>query len=58
MKIILCPYMGSVSYMDTDRTFRTFRFETIAESGCSSELYQKLRYAHEKIRQLIEKLSH
>jgi len=49
--------MQSVTLLDVDKNFRTFPFTTIAEHGCSNELYQKLRYAHEKIVKLIENLS-
>lgn len=55
MKIILCPHMGALSYMDTDKSFRTFTFATLAKK-CPNELYQKIRYAHEKLKKLIEKL--
>lgn len=57
MKIILCPRMGSVTYIDNDKRFRTYRFTTIGEVGITKELYQKLRYAHEKLQKLLEKLS-
>lgn len=53
-KIILCPHMSAVSYMDNERNFRTFKFSTIAQYGCSTELYQRLRYAHEKLKKLME----
>lgn len=56
MKIILCPHMGALSYMDTEKNFRTFKFETLAKR-CPNELYHKIRYAHEKLKKLIEKLS-
>lgn len=54
IKIILCPRMGAVTYIDNN--FRTYKFSTIAKLGCSNELYQKLRYAHEKLKKLLEKL--
>lgn len=49
--------MSAVTYMDNDKNFRTFRFSTITEHGCSKDLYQKIRYAQEKLKKLIEKLS-
>ncbi|XP_055376823.1 serine/threonine-protein kinase polo [Condylostylus longicornis] len=57
VKIILCPRMSAVTYMDSEKHFRTYRFSTITEHGCSKDLYQKIRYAHEKLKVLIEKLS-
>lgn len=56
-KIVLCPLMQAVTLLDVDKNFRTYPFSTIAEHGCSNDLYQKLRYAHEKLAKLIEKLS-
>lgn len=57
VKIILCPRMSAVTYIDNERKIRTYRFATIGQAGVSSDLYQKLRYAHEKIKKLLEKLS-
>uniref|UniRef100_A0A182Y5D6 polo kinase n=1 Tax=Anopheles stephensi TaxID=30069 RepID=A0A182Y5D6_ANOST len=56
-KIILCPLMRAVTLMDNNKNFRTYRFQTIIEQGCSNDLYTKIRYAHEKIKKLLEKLS-
>jgi polo-like kinase 1 len=49
--------MQAVTLMDNEKNFRTYRFATIAEHGLSNDLYQKLRYAHEKLVKLIEKIS-
>lgn len=57
MKIILCPKMGAVTYIDADRQFRTYRFTTLSATGMGNDLYQKLRYAHEKVKKLLEKLA-
>lgn len=57
IKIILCPKMAAVTCIDTQRQFRTYRFSTLSETGIGSDLYQKLRYAHEKLKKLLEKLS-
>lgn len=56
-KIILCPLMRAVTLMDNNKNFRTYRFSTIQDQGCSSDLYQKIRYAHEKLKKLLEKLA-
>ncbi|CAG9858937.1 unnamed protein product [Phyllotreta striolata] len=52
-KIIMCPLMAAVTFIDEDRSFRTFRFETIKKHGCPSKLYEKMRYAHEKLNVLL-----
>lgn len=43
--------------MIDSRQFRTYRFSTLAENGITNDLYQKLRYSHEKLKSLLEKLS-
>lgn len=53
-KIILCPLMAAITYIDEDRSFRTFRFSTIEDNGCSVGLYDKMRYAYDKISVLLE----
>lgn len=54
-KIILCPLMNAVTYIDSDKSFRTLRFSTLEEQGCSNGLYRNLRYAYDKINVLLEK---
>lgn len=51
-KIILCPLMAAVSYIDEKREFRTYKLSLIEEFGCSKELASRLRYA----RTMVEKL--
>ncbi|KAJ2943874.1 hypothetical protein O0L34_g8198 [Tuta absoluta] len=52
-KIILCPLMQAVTYIDVDKNFRTFRFTTIEEKGCDKKLYSNLTYALEKINSVL-----
>lgn len=53
-KIIMCPLMAAVTYIDEDRSFRTFRFSSIERNGCSVGLYEKMRYAFDKITVLLD----
>uniref|UniRef100_A0A1B0G629 polo kinase n=1 Tax=Glossina morsitans morsitans TaxID=37546 RepID=A0A1B0G629_GLOMM len=46
IKIILCPRMSAVTYMDQKNTLRTYLFATIIKHGCSKDLHQRIRYAH------------
>ncbi|KAI4502511.1 hypothetical protein M0802_002423 [Mischocyttarus mexicanus] len=48
-KIIMCPLMAAVTYIDQDKNFKTYRFKTIQENGCSKGLYKNLTYAYEKL---------
>jgi len=43
-KIILCPLMGAVSYIDKNNNFRTYSLKTMHER-CPSELSVRLKYA-------------
>lgn len=51
-KIILCPLMGAVTYIDGERRFRTYRLTLLEKYGCCRELAHRLRYA----RTMLEKL--
>ncbi|CAF4915286.1 unnamed protein product [Pieris macdunnoughi] len=52
-KIILCPLMQAVTYIDVEKNFRTFRFATIEEHGCDKKLYTNLKYALEKMNSIL-----
>ncbi|OXB68836.1 hypothetical protein ASZ78_002251 [Callipepla squamata] len=51
-KVILCPLMAAVTYIDEKREFRTYKLSLIEEHGCCKELASRLRYA----RTMVEKL--
>ncbi|NXH90265.1 PLK1 kinase, partial [Edolisoma coerulescens] len=51
-KLILCPLMAAVTYIDEKRDFRTYKLSLIEEHGCCQELARRLRYA----RIMVEKL--
>ncbi|XP_011301223.1 serine/threonine-protein kinase polo [Fopius arisanus] len=55
-KIIMCPLMAAVTYIDNDKNFRTYRFETIQQNGCSAGLAKNLEYAYEKLTLMISNL--
>ncbi|KAL1449907.1 hypothetical protein WDU94_002379, partial [Cyamophila willieti] len=48
-KLILCPLMAAVTFIDVDKSFRTYRFSTIQQFGCSPTLSKALEYAKNKI---------
>ncbi|CAK9798983.1 Serine/threonine-protein kinase polo [Anthophora quadrimaculata] len=48
-KIIMCPLMAAVTYIDTEKNFRTYKFQTILENGCCKGLARNLAYAYEKL---------
>ncbi|XP_066581564.1 serine/threonine-protein kinase polo [Prorops nasuta] len=52
-KIIMCPLMAAVTYIDSDKSFRTYRFQTIQENGCCTGLAKNLAYAYEKLDLMI-----
>ncbi|XP_033023208.1 serine/threonine-protein kinase PLK1 [Lacerta agilis] len=51
-KVILCPLMAAVTYINEKREFRTYKLSLIEEFGCCKELASRLRYA----RTMVEKL--
>ena len=52
-KIILCPLMAAVTYIDDRRDVRTYRLSLIAKHGCSLELESRLRYALSMVDRLM-----
>ncbi|KAM8879875.1 serine/threonine-protein kinase PLK1 [Spinachia spinachia] len=51
-KLILCPLMGAVTYIDEKREFRTYKLSLLEEFGCCKELASRMRYA----KLMVEKL--
>eukprot|EP00112_Aurelia_sp_Birch-Aquarium-sp1_P017959 Seg422.4 transcript_id=Seg422.4/GoldUCD/mRNA.D3Y31 product="Serine/threonine-protein kinase PLK1" protein_id=Seg422.4/GoldUCD/D3Y31 len=51
-KIIVCPIMGAVTYIDEEKNFRTFKLSAIEQYGCSKGLASRLKYA----RTMVERL--
>ncbi|VDD93751.1 unnamed protein product [Enterobius vermicularis] len=52
-KLIVCPLMGAVTYIDQQRRFRTFKFELIARFGCSKDVFCRLKYAKSMVEHLL-----
>ncbi|KAJ8048918.1 Serine/threonine-protein kinase PLK1 [Holothuria leucospilota] len=57
-KIIVCPLMGAVTYIDEKRDFRTYRFQLIKKYGCSRDLYSRIKYGRSMVERLISIKSH
>jgi len=52
-KIILCPLLGAVTYIDEQRRNRTFRFDLLEKYGCSQDIASRITYAYDKIDTMI-----
>ncbi|KAK3530669.1 hypothetical protein QTP86_031662 [Hemibagrus guttatus] len=52
-KLILCPLMGAVTYINERRDFCTYKMSLIEEYGCCKELASRLRYAHTMVEKLL-----
>ena len=55
-KVIICPKMEAVSYIDEDRNFRTYKLEALEKYGCSRDLFVRLRYARTMVERLQKQL--
>ncbi|CAJ1054028.1 serine/threonine-protein kinase PLK1 [Xyrichtys novacula] len=53
-KLILCPLMGAVTYIDEKRDFRTYKLSLLEEFGCSKELAGRIRYAKLMVEKLLD----
>uniref|UniRef100_F6TJJ7 Serine/threonine-protein kinase PLK1 n=1 Tax=Ciona intestinalis TaxID=7719 RepID=F6TJJ7_CIOIN len=56
-KIILCPLMGAVTYIDVTKKFCTYRLTQLQKHGCCRELAHRLRYARTMLEKLISSRS-
>lgn len=54
-KLILCPLMAAVTYIDEKRDFRTYKLSLLEEFGCSKELASRLRYAKLMVEKMLER---
>uniref|UniRef100_H2YAF7 Serine/threonine-protein kinase PLK n=1 Tax=Ciona savignyi TaxID=51511 RepID=H2YAF7_CIOSA len=52
-KIILCPLMGAVTYIDASKKFCTYRLTQLQNHGCCRELAHRVRYARTMLEKLI-----
>lgn len=53
-KLILCPLMGAVTYIDEKKDFRTYRLSLLEEHGCSRELASRMRFAKLMVEKLLD----
>uniref|UniRef100_A0A5S6QX90 Serine/threonine-protein kinase PLK n=1 Tax=Trichuris muris TaxID=70415 RepID=A0A5S6QX90_TRIMR len=56
-KIILCPLMGAVTFLDENRNFKTYKLVQLQKYGCDADLAARLRYAKSMIERLIVRSS-
>ena len=54
IKIILCPHMEAVTYVDVNRGFYTYKFSTLAKEGCTGDLASRLEFAFNVTSRLID----
>ena len=52
-KLILCPHMGAVTYINEKRDFRTFRFNLIEKHGCTDAVATRLKFARDVTERLL-----
>jgi len=53
-KVILCPLLGAVTYIDDQRMNRTFKFDLLEKFGCSQDVATRLSYAYDKIDAMLK----
>jgi len=56
-KIIVCPIMGAVTYIDEKRDYRTFKFSLIEKYGCTKEVFTRLKYAKTIVERIMQSKS-
>ncbi|KAI6233146.1 Serine/threonine-protein kinase PLK [Aphelenchoides fujianensis] len=54
-KIIICPSMQAVTFIDPNRVPHTYRLQHLVESGCSHELRKRLKYAKTMVDRMLSR---
>ena len=52
-KVILCPLMNAVTYINEHREIRTFRLPGLEQCGCSKQLFTRIKYAKSMIERIL-----
>lgn len=52
-KLIMCPSKATITFMDVDGSFRTFKFESIEKNGYIAGMHEKMCYAYCKVHLLL-----
>ncbi|CAJ0961566.1 unnamed protein product, partial [Mesorhabditis belari] len=54
-KLILCPHLGAVTFIDREKKLRTFKLELLETHGFDVDLRSRLKYAEGMIERLMAK---
>ncbi|KAF7488908.1 Serine/threonine-protein kinase PLK1 [Sarcoptes scabiei] len=57
IKLILCPHMAAVTYVNENGNFKAYKFSLLEQYGVNSDLFQRLKYAKEVIEYMHKKCS-
>ncbi|CAF2103825.1 unnamed protein product [Rotaria magnacalcarata] len=52
-KVILCPLMSAVTYINEHREIRTYRLAALEQCGCSKQLFTRIKYAKSMIDRIL-----
>lgn len=55
VKLILCPHMAAVTFVNEQGEFKSYKFSLLEEYGINNELHQRLKYAKEVLEHLYKK---
>jgi polo-like kinase 1 len=52
-KMILCPLMGAVTFINEGKEFRTYKLSALEKYGCGKELFARLRYCRSMCERIL-----
>lgn len=55
-KVIICPCMAAITYIDEKRNARTFPFKSVEKHGCCPELSSRMKYGLAMVERLRDML--
>lgn len=53
-KMIICPLLGALTTLSSTKNMQTYRLDKM-ENGLSQDMYERLKYALEKVMVIIER---
>lgn len=54
IKMVLCPLMQAVTFIDENKRMFTYKFSHLAENGCPEKFLHRIQYAKCMIQRLVE----
>ncbi|CEF66638.1 Serine/threonine-protein kinase polo [Strongyloides ratti] len=52
-KLVVCPHMGAVSFIGSDKNLKTYKFDYLSKVGCEASLLRKIQYTKHIVERML-----